>query len=334
MEQRFFQRFSAHLLTALVITLCLVTPTEAAKKKNFSSKVLCEVMRVGCARKISKTRVTTKRVTRKETRTAAKPKSRSKAISRVASKQPAPPPIIARPPIMEPVPRPQPKPTSVKSESPQTARAKQPPELPLQNLADDRNPRAESMQSNNGLDCRTELLMQGADFSIPQEVEGTGDCKVVDPVQLKSIQTSLGKVELPGRPTLNCAFARQFSTWLSDIAAPATAALAKANLASLSTGPGYECRGRNGDSSAKISEHAFGNAIDIDGITLSNKNRIEIADVGVRQNPNRRMLLALRVSACGYFTTVLGPGANAAHASHYHFDLGRHGKSGNYRICE
>ena len=44
--------------------------------------------------------------------------------------------------------------------------------------------------------------------------------------------------------------------------------------------------------------------------------------------------MALRISACGYFTTVLGPGANAAHAEHYHFDLGLHGKSGNYRICE
>ena len=51
-------------------------------------------------------------------------------------------------------------------------------------------------------------------------------------------------------------------------------------------------------------------------------------------NVESRWLMALRVSACGYFTTVLGPGANAAHAEHYHFDLGMHGKSGSYRICE
>jgi hypothetical protein len=47
-----------------------------------------------------------------------------------------------------------------------------------------------------------------------------------------------------------------------------------------------------------------------------------------------RWMRALRISGCGYFTTVLGPGANAAHAEHFHFDLGIHGKSGNYRICE
>jgi hypothetical protein len=31
---------------------------------------------------------------------------------------------------------------------------------------------------------------------------------------------------------------------------------------------------------------------------------------------------------------VLGPGTNAAHAEHFHFDVLRHGASDNYRICE
>jgi hypothetical protein len=328
MEQRFFQQLYVHLLTVLVTALCLANPTVAAQKKNFSSKLLCDVMKVGCARKISKARVTTKRATRKKTTTASKPKSKSEAISRVVSNQPASPPIIAS------VPKPQPKPTILPGDSSQAAIAELQHEPPLRKLVEDRNPPAASTYSNYALNCKAELLTLGVDFSVPEQVEGTGECKVADPVQLKSIQTSLGKVELPGRPTLNCAFARQFTIWLSDIAAPATAALAEAKLASLSTGPGYECRGRNGDSSAKISEHAFGNAVDIDGITLSNNKRIEISDVADRQDSDRRMLLALRISACGYFTTVLGPGANEAHASHYHFDLGRHGKSGNYRICE
>ena len=29
-----------------------------------------------------------------------------------------------------------------------------------------------------------------------------------------------------------------------------------------------------------------------------------------------------------------GGGVGTAHATHYHFDLGIHGKSSNYRICE
>jgi hypothetical protein len=144
----------------------------------------------------------------------------------------------------------------------------------------------------------------------------------------------MGVVGLPAGPILKCEFAKQFVIWLADIGAPTVAAQEGTTLAALSTGPGYQCRGRNGDSSAKLSEHATGNAIDIDAVILAGKKRVEIAAVADPTSPHYRMLMALRVSACGYFTTVLGPGSNAAHATHYHFDLGRHGKSSNYRICE
>jgi hypothetical protein len=185
-----------------------------------------------------------------------------------------------------------------------------------------------------GDECRNELAKLGVDFSIPTEVKGTGVCHVTNPVQLSSVKTPIGRVELPGTPLLNCAFARQFVVWLSDIATPLVAGFGESKLLSISTGTSYECRVRNGDFSGKMSEHAFGNAIDIAGITLTNKKRIEITAVADPEDPDHRLLMALRTSACGYFTTVLGPGADAAHASHYHFDLGVHGKNTNYRICE
>jgi hypothetical protein len=37
---------------------------------------------------------------------------------------------------------------------------------------------------------------------------------------------------------------------------------------------------------------------------------------------------------CSIFTTVLGPNANAYHADHFHFDLARHGRDGNHRVCQ
>jgi hypothetical protein len=43
---------------------------------------------------------------------------------------------------------------------------------------------------------------------------------------------------------------------------------------------------------------------------------------------------ALRMTACGYFTTVLGPGADPQHETHLHLDMLMHGGSANYRICE
>jgi hypothetical protein len=182
--------------------------------------------------------------------------------------------------------------------------------------------------------CRKELAELGARFSVPEMPAAEGKCKVPNPVQISAIVTPVGDVDFPGAPILNCIFAKRFTSWVSDIAAPVVKTQTGEALASILTGPGYECRGRNGDGSGKISEHAFGNALDIAGVRLASKESIPVANVAKIRNVESRWLTALRMSACGYFTTVLGPGSNAAHAEHYHFDLGLHGKSGNYRICE
>ena len=93
------------------------------------------------------------------------------------------------------------------------------------------------------------------------------------------------------------------------------------------------CRNRNGESSDKLSEHGRGNAIDVAGFELTDHRRITVGDTALAE-PLAVALKGLRTSACGYFTTVLGPGSNEAHKDHLHFDLGLHGKSDNYRICQ
>jgi hypothetical protein len=230
--------------------------------------------------------------------------------------------------------RPKRKPVAPKPMLPEPARENFMPEIVL-HVPHPPAPRIETTASlpSYGDDCRDELARLGADFSVSEDIKGTGVCHVAKPVQLRSVLTSAGRVELPGTPLLNCAFAQQFVMWLSDVAAPLIAGAGGARIASLSTGTSYQCRTRNGDLSGKMSEHAFGNAIDIAGITLTDERRVEITATSVPQAPDRRLLAALRASACGYFSTVLGPGADGAHDSHLHFDLGVHGVDGTYRIC-
>ena len=43
---------------------------------------------------------------------------------------------------------------------------------------------------------------------------------------------------------------------------------------------------------------------------------------------------ALRIAACGWFTTILGPGSDEAHHDHLHVDIEQHGSSDRYRICQ
>ena len=188
--------------------------------------------------------------------------------------------------------------------------------------------------SDDDATCLQRLRIQGVEFTIPVINVDSGQCHVQNPVILHSVKAQQNSIKLPEGPLLNCKFALQFSKWLSESGAPILAAQLGTPLEKLSTGPGFECRGRNGDSSAKISEHGFGNAIDITTLRMHDGKVIEVQEA---INPNAAsypILRGLRMSACGYFTTVLGPGSNSAHEKHFHFDLGVHGKSANYRICE
>jgi hypothetical protein len=83
---------------------------------------------------------------------------------------------------------------------------------------------------------------------------------------------------LPEAPLLNCKYALQFSKWLSGSAAPILAAQLNTALEKVSTGPGYECRARNGDMFAKISEHGRGNAVDISTFSMHDGRIIDVAE--------------------------------------------------------
>lgn len=139
-------------------------------------------------------------------------------------------------------------------------------------------------------------------------------------------------VTLPDRPLLDCEFAAALADYVRLIVAPLGQAMLHATVASIETGPGYQCRTQDRISGAKISAHAKGLAVDFVAIALTDKRRFLIE----RQEgaDEASYLRAVRTAACGWFTTVLGPGADAFHANNMHLDTERHGSSGSYRICE
>ena len=182
--------------------------------------------------------------------------------------------------------------------------------------------------------CRDALRSLGMSFETPATSVNSGLCTVTDPVKLSSFSASGETIAFPDQPVLNCAFALRFGEWLKAEGAPIAKKTANSALDKFYTGPGYQCRGRNGDSMAKISEHGYGNAVDITFVKLKDGRTFEVKDALDPVSPAYRTLSEFRASGCKYFTTVLGPGANAAHAEHFHFDMGKHGKSGTYRICQ
>lgn len=176
--------------------------------------------------------------------------------------------------------------------------------------------------------CPAQLAALAVSFDLVTERVSAGACGVANPVKLKSQVVGGETVAFPDGPTLNCAFAVRFAGWMKERGQPLAKRTSGSTVAKFYTGPGYVCRGRNGSSRAKLSEHAFGNAVDIERMQLEDGKLILVG------SGDQRTVQALRKSACEYFSTVLGPGANAAHENHLHFDNMKRGRSGTYTICE
>ena len=184
--------------------------------------------------------------------------------------------------------------------------------------------------------CLDRLRAAGIEFEVVTlpPVANPG-CVIETPVRLKAIKlpprwrTSIG---LPEEPTLSCQFGERFGHWLRDLVAPLIAGELAVELKSVHTGPGYECRNRNRAETGKISAHASGLAADIASFELANGRTLAIKPNG--DEHLRATVDAIRVAACGWFTTVLGPGSDAAHADHMHVDILQHGSSDRYRICQ
>jgi hypothetical protein len=181
--------------------------------------------------------------------------------------------------------------------------------------------------------CLAELLAQEVLFEPLGDV-ALRECMLEGAVKLRGVKTEFGSVSISGEPTLLCSFARQFAGWVGDVGAPLTLAYTGQKLALIETGPGFICRTRYDRPDEVLSEHAMGNAIDIASFVITDQTRIRVRSEPSDSALSRNLIRTLRTTACGYFTTVLGPGSNSSHADHLHFDLGLHGKTSNYRICE
>jgi len=184
--------------------------------------------------------------------------------------------------------------------------------------------------------CLARLRAAGVRFdSATMPVAAKAACTIEVPVRLKSVAAQarrLTEVHLPEEPVVSCLFAERLTAWLGNLVAPLIAGRTSTDLRAVRTGPGYECRNRNGAVTGKLSAHAEGKAIDISAFELSSGKFIPIKPD--EDEAMRNVVDSVRTAACGWFTTVLGPGSDAAHTDHLHVDMALHGSSDRYRICQ
>ena len=176
--------------------------------------------------------------------------------------------------------------------------------------------------------CIGELHALGVEFEVAEPIDDKAGCTVPHPLKV----TGLGSGVAIGPETLlNCAMTRALAEWMRDVVVPAGARTLRVVPDSIRQDSAYVCRNRYNDPNAKISEHAHANAIDIAEIGFAGRDGIGIGR-NAAGSPEADFEAAIRAGSCRYFTTVLGPGSNAAHATHFHFDLAE--RRGGYRLCE
>lgn len=162
-------------------------------------------------------------------------------------------------------------------------------------------------------------------------VDGPGACGISHPFKVSAFAD--GSVALKTRATLGCPMIPKTDLWLAEVVQPAALALFGVEVIEIRSGS-YACRGRNNQRGAKLSEHAFGNALDIMGFKLADGREISIIKGWKGAQDEQDFLREAFVGACRHFTTVLGPGADAFHYDHFHLDLARHDPRRQRRICK
>lgn len=167
--------------------------------------------------------------------------------------------------------------------------------------------------------CVSQLVEAGAAFQrVPPPDPGGLGCRIEDPVQV----TRIGETRLVPSAVLACATALKLSRFLQRPLKDEVRATMNTDIDVFHVAASFDCRGRNRQAGAKLSEHGYGRAVDLRGLTFTDGTDWSVSPRDPKDTtPAARFQRRVRALACGPFTTVLGPGSDAYHDDHFHFDL-------------
>jgi hypothetical protein len=167
------------------------------------------------------------------------------------------------------------------------------------------------------------------------QIDGPSICGLTHPLKVTGLQG--GAVLFNATQTLDCSMVAELDAWLAEVVQPAAQARFGQPVAQIDSMGSYSCRGMNNQIGARLSEHSFGNALDIGGFRLADGRPITLVRDWTHGDPQTQAFLHdVHNGACGHFATVLSPGSNPFHYNHMHVDLALHGmtSTGPRRVCK
>ena len=167
------------------------------------------------------------------------------------------------------------------------------------------------------------------------EIDGPSICGMTRPLKVSALDN--GSIAVDKTLTIDCPMIPALEAWLNAIVEPDAQARFGQRVATVNVFGAYSCRGIDNMPGARLSEHAFGNAVDVAGFTLADGRKIDLVhDWKNAGSQEAAFLHEAHAGACQHFTTVLGPGADVFHYNHFHLDLAMHGatNTGPRRYCK
>jgi hypothetical protein len=142
-------------------------------------------------------------------------------------------------------------------------------------------------------------------------------CGVAEAVMLEQATIPLNRAAL-----MSCPLAAALAAFEQAVVQPAAQRHFGRPVVLLVHYGAYVCKPQTGRPS-RLSEHAFGQAIDIGGFELPGRVTISVRQHWGERGPRGAFLREVAQGACRHFNIVLTPKSDAAHATHLHLDIGR-----------
>ena len=178
---------------------------------------------------------------------------------------------------------------------------------------------------------RTREMMPAAFVQPVRKINGRGACGIAMPLKVSAFAD--GSISVGPIATLGCPMTAALEAWMLESVQPAAFAWFGSPVVEIKQISNYSCRPINNIHGEPLSEHAFGNALDISAFTFADGRSITVKADWNGAPEARGFLREVYLAGCYRFKTALGPGARF-HDDHFHFDLAHRGRDGNERYCK
>lgn len=166
-------------------------------------------------------------------------------------------------------------------------------------------------------DCFDALARADAVFERRPTTQTREGCRVDEAVMLTRATIPLN------RPTLmTCPMAHALAAFEREIVQPAAWRHFGKPVVQLVHYGSYVCKPQTGRND-RLSEHAFGRAIDVGGFEIEGKTIVNVRQHWADRGARGAFLRDVAKGACRHFNIVLTPKTDFAHANHLHLDIGR-----------